>query len=259
MDRELDTYLAFAHRLADASGAVLRRAYRQPQAITVKSDESPVTETDKAVEKAIRDLIEAVFPDHGIIGEELGELRADAEFVWVLDPIDGTKAFLAGIPVFGTLIALARDGVPVLGVIDQPNSAERWIGADGVPTTLNGRPIQVRACPDLADAMICTASPEYYEGEDLAAFERLRAAVKWAVYGGSCYAHGLLAGGSVDLGLEAQVEPFDYCALVPIIRNAGGVATDWDGNPITIRSGSRFLAAGDRRAHERAIELLAGR
>jgi len=254
----INNFIDLAQRMAHISGDIIRPSYRHPNTVGVKDDASPVTEIDRAVESALRAMIEAEYPDHGIIGEEYGSLCPDAEYVWVIDPIDGTKAFMAGIPVFGTLIAIAHRGVPIVGVMDQPISGERWIGADGVPTTLNGRPVRVRSCPDLAEALICTASPEYYEGDERGAFDRLIGAVKWAVYGGSCYVYGLLAAGSLDIGIEAGHESFDYCALVPIVQNAGGVITDWEGASLTIRSGTRFIAAGDPRAHAQALRLLAG-
>ncbi len=166
--------IAFANRLADAGGEVIRRFFRRPIEVDRKIDESPVTVADREAERAMRTLIEAAFPDHGIVGEEFGETRAGAELVWVLDPIDGTRSFIAGQPLFGTLIALVRDGTPVLGVIDAPIMGERWIGAAGRPSTLNEAPIRVRPCPNLEHAVLYAPAHECFAGADRDAFVRLR-------------------------------------------------------------------------------------
>jgi inositol-phosphate phosphatase / L-galactose 1-phosphate phosphatase / histidinol-phosphatase len=205
----------------------------------------------------MRRLIQAECPEHGIHGEELGVERIDAEWVWVLDPIDGTKAFISGLPLFGTLIALCRHGRPVLGVIDQPISRERWLGADGVKTTLNGRAVQVRPCPDLRQATLFTTSPEMMDGPAAAPYERLRQAVKLPRYGGDCYAYAILASGHIDLVVERKLKPFDYCALVPVVEQAGGLITNWAGQPLAIESDGQVIAAGDRRVHDAAMRLLA--
>ncbi len=254
-----ECFIDLAQQMADVSGEILRRSFQKSNIFTDKSDESPVTEIDLTVERAIREMIQDAYPEHGIIGEEVGDFKRDAEYVWLIDPIDGTKAFIAGIPVFGTLIALARNGEPFLGIIDQPILRQRWVGVDGAQTMLNGSPVHVRKCKDISEALIDIASPEYFKGEDRNAFDRLRKAVKWAVYGGSCYAYGMLAAGFLDIGLEVEHEPPDYCALVPIVRNAGGVITDWQGASLTINSGNRFIAAGDYGVHARALCLLNGR
>lgn len=253
---ELESFVGFAHRLADESGTIIRAGFRGTKEVLEKSDSTPVTPVDREAEVAIRRAIESEYPEHGIIGEEYGSLREGAEFVWAVDPIDGTKAFVAGLPVFGILIALARHGVPVLGVIDQPCTAERWAGAAGAPTTYNGRPIHVRECPDLSQALMCTSSPDAFAGEDRSAFERLRSTAKWSVYGGNCYAFGRIADGHIDVGLEVACHVYDYCALVPIVQGAGGNITDWNGRALTINSGPRFLATGDARSHNAAMRHL---
>jgi inositol-phosphate phosphatase / L-galactose 1-phosphate phosphatase / histidinol-phosphatase len=215
-----------------------------------------VTAADRAAEAAMRRLILAEYPEHGIHGEELGVDRIDAEWVWVLDPIDGTKAFISGLPLFGTLIALCRHGRPVLGVIDQPISRERWLGADGVKTTLNGQPVHVRPCPDIAQATLFTTAPEMMDGPAAAPYERLRRTVKLPRYGGDCYAYAILASGHIDLVVERKLKPFDYCALAPVVERAGGLITDWAGKPLMIEGDGRVIAAGDRRVHEAAMALL---
>lgn len=205
----------------------------------------------------MRRLIAARFPDHGIIGEEFGREREDAEFVWVLDPIDGTKSFISGVPLFGTLIALARHGRPILGVIDQPILRERWIGAAGRPATFNGAPIRVRPCPVLAAATLFATSPDMFIGADREAFGRVAAASKLVRFGADCYAYGLLASGFVDLVIESSLKPYDFSAMLPIIEGAGGIASDWHGAALTVASDGRVVVAGDRRTHEAALALLA--
>jgi inositol-phosphate phosphatase/L-galactose 1-phosphate phosphatase/histidinol-phosphatase len=256
-DRCPAPFVALAQTLADQSGAVLRRYFRQPLAIDAKADLSPVTIADREVESLVRAAIETAFPTHGILGEEHGALRTEAEYVWVIDPIDGTKSFMTGKPTFGTLIALTRHGTPILGIIDQPIIGERWLGIAGERTTFNGKPISVRPCPRLADATLYATTPQMFVGGDAAAFQRLAAAVKYPLYGADCYAYGLLACGFTDLVCEASLQPYDYCALAPVVEGAGGVITDWEGRAVTIASGSRILAAGDAKLHRAALDLLA--
>jgi inositol-phosphate phosphatase/L-galactose 1-phosphate phosphatase/histidinol-phosphatase len=253
---ELDRFLAVAIDLADAAGEAIRPYFRQPLAVDDKPDRSPVTAADRAAETAMRQLIARRFPTHGIIGEEYGREREEAEFVWVLDPIDGTKSFISGVPLFGTLIALARRGRPILGIIDQPISRERWIGASGHQTTLNGTPVRCRPCPSLAAATVFSTTPEMFSGGDAAAYTRIAAAAKLVRFGADCYAYGVLAHGFVDLVIEAGNKPYDFCAMPPIVEGAGGVASDWRGMPLTLASDGRVLVAGDRRTHREALALL---
>jgi fructose-1,6-bisphosphatase/inositol monophosphatase family enzyme len=165
--------------------------------------------------------------------------------------------FLAGIPVYGTLIALLRDRAPVLGVIEMPATAERWIGCQGRPTTRNGEPVRARPCAALADALVSTSNPDFYGAADVSALERLKAATRWTVYGGSCMAYAQIASGRIDVGIDVAFDPFDYLALVPVIEGAGGVISDWAGAPLTLDSGDRLIAAGDARTRDQALQLLA--
>jgi inositol-phosphate phosphatase / L-galactose 1-phosphate phosphatase / histidinol-phosphatase len=250
-------YLAFAHELADRAGEVLRRYYRTPVTVDYKADESPVTIADREAERVMRDLIRSRFPEHGIEGEEFASEHGEAELVWNLDPIDGTKAFLSGRPTFGTLISLLRRGTPVLGLIDQCISHERWVGAFDAPSTFNGAAIRVRPCPDLAHAVLSTTSPQMFRtAEEQAAFAQVAQAVRVTVYGGDCYAYGLLAMGFTDLVVEADLDLHDFAALVPVIEGAGGVITDWRGQALDRDSEGRVLAAGDHRVHAQALALL---
>jgi inositol-phosphate phosphatase / L-galactose 1-phosphate phosphatase / histidinol-phosphatase len=248
---------ALAHRLADRAGEVQRRYFRTPVAVDTKPDDSPVTVADREAEAAMRELIAAAYPGHGILGEEHGRERLDAEFVWVLDPIDGTKSFITGRPLFGTLVALAHRGRPVLGLIDQTILQERWVGVAGEASAWNGRPIRVRACPRLDDAVLFATSPVMFRGAgESDAFTRLQARVRLPMFGGDCYAYGLLAMGFADLVVEAGLEPYDFMALAPVIEGAGGLVTDWRGRALELGSSGQVIAAGDRQAHAAARDLL---
>lgn len=252
-----DDILAFAHRLADAAGAVQRRYFRTPVAVDTKADDSPVTIADREAEAAMRELIARHFPSHGVLGEEHGSDRLDAEFVWVLDPVDGTKAFVTGRPQFGTLIALCREGRPVLGIIDQSITGERWVGSAGAVSSMNGRPIATRACPAPAQAVLCATSPYMFgQGAEREAFERLAGQVRMPLFGGDCYAYGLLAMGFVDLVVEAGLGIYDFMALVPVIEGAGGTITDWESRALHLGSNGRVVAAGDLRSHAAALRIL---
>jgi inositol-phosphate phosphatase/L-galactose 1-phosphate phosphatase/histidinol-phosphatase len=253
---ELDPCLELALRLADAAGEAIRPYFRQPLTVDDKADLTPVTAADRAAEQAMRSLIERRFPEHGIVGEEFGRVRENAEFVWTLDPIDGTKSFISGVPLFGTLIALTRGKRPILGVIDQPISRERWVGVAGRPTTLNGVVIHCRACAGLAAATLFATTPDMFKEGDAIAFARVSGAVKLTRFGADCYAYGLLAAGFIDLVLEASLKPYDFCAMVPIVEGAGGIATDWRGADLDLHSDGRILVAGDRRTHQAALELI---
>ncbi|CAA6604033.1 Inositol monophosphatase [Rhodospirillaceae bacterium LM-1] len=247
---------ALAMRLADAAGAEILKYWRQPIDVDDKADDSPVTIADREAERVMRALINQTFPDHGILGEEFGNERLDASHVWVLDPVDGTRSFITGMPCFGTLIGLWRAGQPVLGVIDQPVAKERWLGLSGGGCTLNGKPVRVRPCPDLNKAALHSTGPEIFKADQLARFERLRKQVKLSRGSADCYAYALLATGFVDLVCEAGLKPFDYAAIVPVVEAAGGVVTDWQGQPLNLQSDGSILAAGDSRAHAQALEVL---
>ncbi len=249
-------FTALAERLADAARPIIRGYFRTPMTIDDKADASPVTIADREAELAMRRLISATFPEHGIQGEEYGVENGAAEYVWVLDPIDGTQAFITGQPSFGTLIALTHRGVPILGIIDQAITNERWLGARGQATTLNGDKVAVRSCSAMAHAYAYTTGPCYFDATTLPAWERVAGKVKRYRYGGDCYAYALLATGCIDLVVEAGLKPHDYCALTPVVEGAGGVMTDWSGAPLTIASDGRVCAAGDQRVHAETLLLL---
>lgn len=221
----------------------------------------------------MRALIASTFPDHGVFGEEHGLTRgrgAGADWLWVLDPIDGTKSFITGKPLFGTLIALLHKGTPLLGVVDQPVLRERWLGVAGRATTLNGAPVRTRPCPGgVKGAYMYSTTPHMFSGANEAAWARLRDRVRIPLYGCDCYAYGLLASGHCDLVAEADLKPYDYAALVPVVTGAGGVITDWAGRPLrwepdaAAGDGSsggaapgEVLAAGDPAVHAEALAIL---
>jgi histidinol phosphatase-like enzyme (inositol monophosphatase family) len=254
----LDRAAALAPVLAEAAGEICRQHFRSRIEVIDKADLSPVTIADRDIEAALRRLILEAFPEHGIVGEEHGTERADAPFVWTIDPIDGTGQFISGMPLFGTLVALLHEGEPVLGLIDQPILRERWLGVRGRPTVMNGAAIRTRACPALGSATLSTTTPDIFQGNDIAGFRRLSAGAKRVRYGMDCYAYGLVALGCIDAVIETRLKPWDYCALVPVIEGAGGVVTGWGGERIGLSSDGRVVGSGDPVLHQEILAVLAG-
>jgi inositol-phosphate phosphatase/L-galactose 1-phosphate phosphatase/histidinol-phosphatase len=254
-----DTDLALAQRLADVAGDAIRPLFRRGIAVEDKGDASPVTEADRAAEAAMRRLIEAELPRDGIIGEEYGEKPSASGRQWVLDPIDGTTSFVAGRPIFGTLIALLEDGWPVLGIIDQPITRERWVGAVGQPTLFNSRPSRARPCAELKHAVLATTSPNLFAEHDVDRFMALAAQVaqRRVVWGGDCYNYGLVASGHVDLVIESGLKLHDFAALVPVVEGAGGTMCDWAGEPLSRDSKGDVIALGDPARLDDVLEVLA--
>lgn len=248
--------IPFAEQLATISGEIVSRYYRKLPITEQKEDLSPVTLADREVERALRALIHTTFPEHGIIGEEFGEDRPDAEYVWVVDPIDGTQSFMMGRPIFGTLIALCHRDEPVLGIIDQPILGERWTGVKGFATNFNNIPTRARACASLSEASLATTSPLCFSKSDKEKFDRVQQQARFTSFGGDCYSYGLIAAGLLDIVMEAGLKPYDFCALAPIIKGAGGQITDWQGAPVTRHSSGQILATSDKRVHAEALELL---
>jgi myo-inositol-1(or 4)-monophosphatase len=257
-------FAAFINELASVSGETILPFFRTALSVEDKGGHhggfDPVTAADRAAETAMRTLIRRSFPNHGIIGEEYGPERADAEYVWVLDPIDGTKSFISGMPAWGTLIALLHSGEPVFGMMNQPFTRERFSG-DGAKAHYRGpagaRDLRVRPCTELAQAVLFTTSPLLMNAGDRAVFGRVEQAVRLSRYGGDCYAYCMLAAGHVDLVIETELKPYDVVPLVPIITGAGGVITTWQGG--TPNAGGRIVAAGDKRVHAAALQMLAGK
>jgi myo-inositol-1(or 4)-monophosphatase len=253
-------FAAFVDELAAASGEKILPFFRTALGVEDKGSLGrfdPVTAADRGAEAAIRALIKRNFPEHGIIGEEFGNERADAEYVWVIDPIDGTRAFIIGYPIWGTLIALTRFGEAIFGMMHQPFMRERFTG-DRQAARYRGpagdRPLQVRSCVGLSEAVLLSTSPLMFNDEEHTVFRRTEEKVRLSRYGGDCYAYCMLAAGHADLVIEAGLKPFDVVALIPIIAGAGGIITTWDGKPA--ESGGRIIAAGDKRVHAAALEIL---
>lgn len=254
-------FAAFVDRLADVSGETILPFFRTTLAVENKKrpDGSfdPVTQADRAAEAAMRALIRKTFPAHGIVGEEYGDENAAAEFVWVLDPIDGTKAFISGMPLWGTLIALTRKGDPVFGMMHQPFTGERFTG-DGGGARYRGpagmRDLRVRSCAAIDDAVVYTTSPRLMNEADRKAFSRVEEKARLSRYGGDCYAYCMLAAGHIDAVIETDLKPYDVMALIPIITGAGGLITTWENGPP--QAGGRIVAAGDHRLHAAALKLL---
>ena len=260
-------FAAFVDELAAASGAAILPFFRTSIGAEDKSRGGvfdPVTEADKAAESILRQMIARAFPAHGIIGEEFGATQPGADYTWVLDPIDGTKSFISGLPTWGTLIALEHCGSPVYGMMHQPFTRERFTG-DGRSALWRGpgvngeqarRPLRVRACAGLNVATLMTTSPNLLVPGTAEAFRRVERNVRLSRYGGDCYSYCMVAAGHVDLVIESGLKLYDIAALVPIVEGAGGIISDWQGGPAS--KGGAVIAAGDRRVHEAALKLLAG-
>lgn len=228
-------FITFAEQLADQARELIISHFRTGLSVDEKSDLTPVTLADRGTEKALRELIEASYPNHGIIGEEFENLRSDAEYLWVLDPIDGTKSFITGSPMFGCLISLARERRPILGVIDMPALGERWVGAVGFPTRFHDwrgtRSVATRLCAGLEHAYLRTTTPHGFVGDSRQeAFQKLIETARMTLYGGDCYSYGQVANGDIDLVLEKGLGTYDFAALVPVVEGAGGLIVDCNGD-----------------------------
>jgi myo-inositol-1(or 4)-monophosphatase len=255
-------FVAFVDELAAVAGDTIRPFFRTALSVENKSSSGgfdPVTAADRAAETVMRALIKRTFPEHGILGEEFDADRPDAEYVWVLDPIDGTKSFICGMPAWGTLIALTRRGEPIYGMMHQPFTAEHFTG-DGNAASYRGpagdRALRTRRCADLEDAVLLTTSPLLMREADRQIFQRVEQRARLSRYGGDCYAYCMLAAGHVDLVIETELKPYDVLPLIPIIEGAGGVVTTWDNE--RPNRGGRVIAAGDRHLHAKVLEILKG-
>ncbi|MFC4159335.1 inositol monophosphatase family protein [Chitinimonas lacunae] len=250
--------IALAQRLAEAARAAILPHYRSRLDVIAKDDASPVTLADRGAEQAMRELIEAHLPQDGIIGEEYGKQREDAEWVWVLDPVDGTKSFICGRPTFVSLIGLLHRGVPVLGVIDQAVLDERWVGVTGRPTTFNGSPISTSQADTLALSRLGSTGPEYFTVAGSASLAALVRQTRFMQWGGDGYLYGQLAFGGLELVVEEGLKLHDFAALIPVIEGAGGVMTDWEGGRLDANSAGRVLAVANRTLHAQAVAALRG-
>lgn len=261
----MNEFTSFMHLMCDSAQPETLSHFRNVTTIHNKEDEAfdPVTEGDRNAEKIIRGLINEKHPDHGILGEEFGAENLDAEKVWIIDPIDGTRAFISGIPVWGTLIGLAINGNAELGIMHQPFTGERFF-SDGQKAWYLGpgvnaqQRLETRDCPSLDEALLMTTSPRIFSPENTIAYERVESAVRLARYGCDCYAYCMLAAGQIDLVVEADLKAYDIAALVPIVKDAGGTISDWQGNPINVMDtgNGQVVAAGCAKIHQQALELL---
>jgi inositol-phosphate phosphatase/L-galactose 1-phosphate phosphatase/histidinol-phosphatase len=260
-DRFDPAFPALAHQLADAAGTAAMRHFRTGLDIETKNDASPVTRADREAEAAMRELINVAFPDHGILGEEYGAENTNAEYVWVLDPVDGTRAFINGIPLFATLIALVRNGTPVLGLNAFPALDERWLATSHTPTQHwgrgnNGVEVRVRECASLDAAQMCTTSPDMFNPADGARYAGLKTAVRDTRFGTDAWAYAMVASGHTDVVAESGMQPYDYLSHAVIVAGAGGSITDWDGGALNMNSTGSVLASGSKAVHAAALRAL---
>lgn len=252
-------WLDAAEAALDAAGAAIRPYFRSGVRADLKSDESPVTVADRLAETVLREKLTAAFADYGFLGEEFPATQEGARYVWVVDPIDGTRAFLTGRLSFCTLVGLLEDGVPVLGLIDQPVTGERWVGGRDVPAQFMGKfggHVGPRRVVDLAAAELSSTAPEMFVGDGAARFARLQAKCRRTYWGGDAYAYGLLAIGQVDIVAECGLKPWDWAALAPVVQSAGGVITDWTGAPLRLGCDGSVLAAATPELHAQALAAL---
>ena len=248
--------IRFALQLADVAADIVRARYRTPFTSESKADATPVTEVDREVEAACRERVATAWPDEGVIGEEFGADQPGAAWQWIIDPIDGTRAFMAGRPTFGTLIAVAYEGRSVLGVIDQPIVRDRWLGVAGQSTLFNDEPVVTRRCGRLHDAVVGTTTPELFQADELPSWQELQRQTASRIYGGDCTIYGALACGWLDVVVERGLKLYDFAALVPIVEGAGGSMTDWQGNELTTNSHGHVLALGDKALRAAARRAL---
>ncbi|CAN7256644.1 histidinol-phosphatase [Acidovorax sp.] len=251
-------FVSIALAMADAARAPSMRYFRTPLDVLTKSDESPVTVADRETEAAMRAVLHAQCPDHGILGEEHGRERLEAPHLWVIDPIDGTKSFITGSPLWGTLVALLHQGRPLLGLMDMPVLGERWVGVAGEETQCNGHTVRASTCQALALARIYTTSPDAFTADEWRRFDALSRECALRRFGGDCYSYAQLAAGHVDLVVEAGLQPYDYLALVCLVEGAGGCITDWQGRALSVDSDGRVVAAATPALHALALQRLQG-
>lgn len=248
--------IKLAHECADKSGKIIKKYFRKPLKINIKKDHSPVTKADIEAENIIRELIEKKAPDTGWYGEETGKANLDKEWIWCVDPIDGTRSFVTGKPLFGTLIGLLKNNKPVFGLLNQPILNERWVGISKLETKLNNKRVHVRKCKNIKGSKMYATSPLMFKGNNQKIYRNVIKKTGECLFGTDCYSHGLMASGFVDIILEANLKPYDYIASVAIISGAGGKITDWNGNELSLNSDGRIIAAGDSRIHKIVLNTI---
>lgn len=258
-------FIDFANYLADEASKISKKYYRLPNGETSKEDNSPVTKADQEIEATIRNLIIKKFPNHGIIGEEYGDHQPQSDYLWIIDPIDGTSSFITGRPIFGNLISLSYKNKVIIGIMNQPITNERWIGIDNVGTFFNEKKITTRNCQKIEEAVMCSSSPFFFTDFDKIIFEELSKYTKYqkiggVIYGGDCYSYACLASGFVDIIIEPQLKIYDFASHIPIIKNAGGVITDWQGNELELKSNTKLLAkllaCSNIKLHQEVLKII---
>jgi histidinol phosphatase-like enzyme (inositol monophosphatase family) len=252
----LPEFVQFAHGVADAARRPSLHYFRAGPELHIKADGSPVTVADRETERVIRDLLSRSYPQHAVVGEEHGWTPSDQPYTWVVDPIDGTKSFLAGAPTFGMLLALLYDGAPVLGIIDIPALDERWCGVAGQAASMNGRPAKTGCCTAVEQAVLTIISPDKLEGGERPAVDALSCVARVRRYSSDGYSHALLASGYVDMVVAVGQQPFDYLAVVPVVEGAGGCISDWAGKPLGLESDGRILVTATPELHREALNVL---
>ncbi len=261
LSEDIPAFSNFAVDIARRGGGCAKQWFRSNCAVDVKKDNSPVTIADRTTEELLRKSIQERYPDHGLLGEEYGSDNLQARYVWSIDPIDGTRSFVSGNPVWGTLVALLHEGIPVVGAVEMPALVESWNASAGCGCWFSERGgtqtrCAVSACKRLEDAIFCTTSPLYFHESEKSLIWKLIETVGDTRFGGDCYIYCLLASGFVDLVVESELHPFDYLPLVPIIQEAGGIITDWQGAPLSVKSEGRVVAAATSELHQQTLALL---
>lgn len=252
----LPEFVQFARTVADAARRPSLHYFRADPELHIKADGSPVTVADRETERVIRDLLSQSYPQHALMGEEYGWTRSDQSYTWVVDPIDGTKSYLAGAPTYGTLLALLYEGKPVLGIIDIPALDERWCGVVGQPTTMNDRPVKSSSCAGVEQAVLTVISPDKLNADERLAVDALSRMARVCRYSSDGYSHPLLASGYVDMSVAVGQQPFDYLAVVPVVEGAGGCISDWAGKPLGLDSDGRILVTATPELHREALNVL---
>ena len=247
---------SLANHLADQARDIALNYFRQPLDIESKSDNTPVSIADTSIEKTLRDTINSVFPDHGVLGEEYETKHTNSDYLWVIDPIDGTKSFVTGHPTFGCLIALLHHNSPILGIIEMPALTERWVATENKFAYLNGSRVQTSKTQTLAHGVTACTGVDFFNSDELPIFNYLSKQGKFRMFGGDCYNYGLLASGHIDVVMESDLKPFDYMALIPVIENAGGIVTDWQGEKLTLDSSGQVLACANVSLHQQCLNEI---
>ncbi len=253
-----DKYIQFANKVVDMAGEISLRHFRSGIESDLKLDRSPVTIADKEIEELMASMIKTEFPSHSILGEELGFQEYGEEWCWTIDPIDGTKSFATGNPMYGILLSLLHEGEPVLGISDHPALGERWVGITGCPTTKNELPCKTSKIQLVNEATVYTTTIDMFDGDSLRQYSLLANESKFRVFGGDCYCYGLLASGFTDVVCEGDMKPYDYFPLIPIVEGSGGSFTDWHGAPLTMDSGDKVIASANETLHASIVEIING-